>query len=62
MIPPSEVNKNLIKIQLDKKTSFKVKKFKNGTDRFGYILVKEKSVKKAEKLCKKIKKNITFVS
>ena len=62
MILPSEVNKNLIKIQLDKKTSFKVKKFKNGTDRFGYILVKEKSVKKAEKLCKKIKKNIKFVS
>ena len=62
MILPSEVNKNLIKIQLDKKASFKVKKFKNGTDRFGYILVKDKSVKKAEKLCKKIKNKIKFVN
>lgn len=53
-------NKNIIKIELDKKPEFKVNKFQNGTDRFGYIITKGKKIDEAESICKKIKKKIRF--
>jgi len=60
MIIPRNIDKDIVKVDLDKQPKFTVNTFKNGTDRFGYILTKAKNVYQAEKLCKYYKNKIKF--